>query len=307
MASFCYNTHFNLQSLYTVPALDVYNIIFYSKVPKMKIVKTIEELQTARAALQGSVGFVPTMGALHNGHLSLMQTSIAENDHTIVSIFVNPTQFLAGEDFEKYPKKEQADIKICELAGVAILFMPTPEIMYSTMEPTILAPSSKAYVLEGLARPGHFDGVLRVVLKLFHLAKPTRAYFGKKDAQQLYLIQNMVKSLFLDIDIIPCEIVREDDGLALSSRNVYLNPQERKDALLLCQSLKVATHAIIGGERDIATIKAEMLQTLLPLHVEYVEILNRDFDTIKTIEISNSIILVCAKVGTTRLIDNLWI
>lgn len=273
----------------------------------MKIVKTIEELSGARRELQGSIGFVPTMGALHNGHLSLMQQSIAENEHTIVSIFVNPTQFLEGEDFSKYPQRTQADIKICELVGVSILFMPTPEIMYSHMEPTILAPSAKAYILEGLARPGHFDGVLRVVLKLFHLTKPNRAYFGKKDAQQLYLLQNMVKSLFLDLEIVPCEIVREDDGLALSSRNAYLDTMQRKEALLLCESLKVATHAVIAGERDIATIKAEMLQTLKPLHVEYVEILNRDFDTISTIEIGNSIILVCAKVGTTRLIDNLWI
>jgi pantoate--beta-alanine ligase len=273
----------------------------------MKIVKTIEELSKARKELQGTVGFVPTMGALHNGHLSLMQKSITENDHTIVSVFVNPTQFLEGEDFHKYPQRTQADIKICELAGVSILFMPTADMMYSKMEPTILAPSSKAYILEGLARPGHFDGVLRVVLKLFNLTKPTRAYFGKKDAQQLYLLQNMVASFFLDLEIVPCEIVREDDGLALSSRNVYLSSQERQDALLLCESLKVATHAVISGERDIAKIKTEMLHTLKPLHVEYVEILNRDFDTISTIEIGNSIILVCAKVGTTRLIDNLWI
>lgn len=283
------------------------NIIFYSKVPKMKIVKTIEELSKARKELHGSIGFVPTMGALHNGHLSLMQKSIAENDHTIVSVFVNPTQFLEGEDFHKYPQRTQADIKICELAGVSILFMPTADMMYSKMEPTILAPSSKAYILEGLARPGHFDGVLRVVLKLFNLTKPTRAYFGKKDAQQLYLLQNMVASFFLDLEIVPCEIVREDDGLALSSRNVYLSTKERQDALLLCESLKVATHAVISGERDIVKIKTEMLHTLKPLHVEYVEILNRDFDTISTIEIGNSIILVCAKVGTTRLIDNLWI
>lgn len=283
------------------------NIIFYSKVPKMKIVKTIEELSKARKELHGSIGFVPTMGALHNGHLSLMQKSIAENDHTIVSVFVNPTQFLEGEDFHKYPQRTQADIKICELAGVSILFMPTADMMYSKMEPTILAPSSKAYILEGLARPGHFDGVLRVVLKLFNLTKPTRAYFGKKDAQQLYLLQNMVASFFLDLEIVPCEIVREDDGLALSSRNVYLSAKERQDALLLCESLKVATHAVISGERDIVKIKTEMLHTLKPLHVEYVEILNRDFDTISIIEIGNSIILVCAKVGTTRLIDNLWI
>ena len=273
----------------------------------MKILKTIQELQLARKELQGSVGLVPTMGALHRGHLSLIQQSVLENDHTIVSIFVNPTQFLEGEDFDKYPKKEEADLKICELAGVQIVFMPDISQMYTPFEPTILAPSSKAYILEGLARPGHFDGVLRVVLKLFHLTQPHRAYFGKKDAQQLYLIQNMVKSLFMDIIITPCEIIREDDGLALSSRNVYLSPKEREEALLISKSLKVATRLIMAGERDIETIQHAMHQTLLPLNTEYVQILNRDFDTISHLEIGNSLILVCAKVGTTRLIDNLWI
>jgi len=273
----------------------------------MKIVKTIEELKSARSELQGSVGFVPTMGALHHGHVSLIQQSLRDNDHTIVSIFVNPTQFLAGEDLDKYPKKPEADSKICELAGVAILFMPDANMMYNALEPTVLAPSSKAYILEGLARPGHFDGVLRVVLKLFNLTQPTRAYFGKKDAQQLYLIQNMVKSLFLPVEIVPCEIIREDDGLALSSRNAYLSQTDKEKALLLSKSLKVATRQVIAGERNIALIKTEMLHTLEPLHVEYVEILNRDFDTMENVEIGNSIILVCAKVGTTRLIDNLWI
>lgn len=273
----------------------------------MKIVKTIPELQKARKELHGSVGFVPTMGALHHGHVSLIQKSLSENEHTIVSIFVNPTQFLAHEDLSKYPRKPEADIKICELAGVAILFMPDVATIYSPLEPTLLAPSSKAYILEGFSRPGHFDGVLRVVLKLFHLTRPTRAYFGKKDAQQLYLIQNMVKTLFLDLEIIPCEIVREDDGLALSSRNVYLNHEQRKEALLLSKSLKIATRCVMAGGREVAPIKAEMLSTMSALHVEYVEILNRDFDTISSIEIGNSIILVCAKVGTTRLIDNLWI
>jgi len=273
----------------------------------MKIVKTIEELQAARAALKGSVGLVPTMGALHNGHLSLIQESTTHNDHTIVSIFVNPTQFLPGEDLAKYPKKPEADIKICEFAGVSILFMPEPSSMYQAIEPTLLAPNSKAYILEGLARPGHFNGVLRIVLKLFNLAQPTHAYFGKKDAQQLYLIQNMVRSFFLPLDIVPCEIIREDDGLALSSRNMYLSPSQRQQALLLCDSLKVATRLLIQGKRSIEAIQAEMLNTLTPLHVEYVEILNRDFDTIPAVEIGNSIILVCARVGETRLIDNLWI
>ncbi len=273
----------------------------------MKIAKSIEEFYQARKELEGSVGFVPTMGALHHGHVSLIQKSLRENEHTIVSIFVNPTQFLEGEDFSTYPKKIEADLKICELAGVTVVFLPEASTMYASLEPTLQAPSAKAYSLEGLARPGHFDGVLRIVLKLFNLSKPTRAYFGKKDAQQLYLINNMVKTLFLDLDIVPCEIIREDDGLALSSRNVYLNPTQRQEALLLSKSLKVATRRIMAGQRDIEVLKTEMLEVLSPLHVEYVEILNRDFDTIPTIEIGHSIILVCAKVGTTRLIDNLWI
>ncbi len=273
----------------------------------MKIVKTIQELKQARAQLQGCVGFVPTMGALHHGHVSLIQKSLSENDHTIVSIFVNPTQFLPGEDLSNYPRKPEADIKICELAGVSLLFMPESDVMYAPLEPSITAPALKGYILEGFSRPGHFDGVLRVVLKLFHLAKPTRAYFGKKDAQQLYLIQNMVETLFLDLDIVPCEIVREEDGLALSSRNVYLTATQRQDALLLSKSLKVATRQVMAGERAVEPIKTEMHTVLKSLHVEYVEILNRDFDTISHIEIGHTLILVCAKVGTTRLIDNLWI
>ncbi len=273
----------------------------------MKIARTIHELQIAKKELHGTIGFVPTMGALHHGHVSLIKKSLSENDHTIVSIFVNPTQFLEGEDFHKYPKKEEADLKICELAGVDIVFMPDISHMYFPLEPTVLAPSSKSYILEGLSRPGHFDGVLRVVLKLFHLTKPNRAYFGKKDAQQLYLIQNMVKALFLDISIVPCEIVREEDGLALSSRNIYLSTKEREEALLLSKSLHMATRLIMEKERNVEFIKTQMHLVLSPLKVEYVEIVNRDFDTIPSIEIGNSLILVCAKVGTTRLIDNLWI
>ncbi len=273
----------------------------------MKIVKTISELQMARNELQGSVGFVPTMGALHNGHLSLIQKSVEENANTIVSIFVNPTQFLPNEDLDKYPKKELADIRICELAGVSILFMPSVNEMYSPLEPSILAPQTKAYILEGLARPKHFDGVLRVVLKLFNLTKPNHAYFGKKDAQQLYLVQNMVNSLFLDIEIVPCDIVRENDGLALSSRNAYLNEKERKEAVLLCDALKNTSYALMRGERDIEVLKSGMHEILKPLKVEYIEILRRDFEAIESLEIGNSIILICAKVGTTRLIDNLWI
>ena len=281
--------------------------IFYNKVAKMKIFNNIKDMKEYRESLKGSVGFVPTMGALHNGHLSLIKNSVQNNDHTIVSIYVNPTQFLPGEDLEKYPRREAADIKICELAKVDAVFMPTTYEIQNNIEPKILAPSQKAYILEGLKRPGHFDGVLQIVLKLFNIIDPLRAYFGKKDAQQLYLIQNMVHSLFLDIEIIPCEIVRDSDGLALSSRNVYLSKEERKDALKISKALKMASKAMMKNEFKSTVIKSIMKETMEGLKIEYIEIVDRDFNKIDKIELKNSIILLAAKVGTTRLIDNLWV
>ena len=273
----------------------------------MKIYKTPQEMITHRKTFTSTVGFVPTMGALHEGHIALIKQSIAENDHTIVSIFVNPTQFLEGEDLDSYPSKVEADLKICELAGVDAVFLPTSETMYEADELRISAPKIKGFILEGAKRPGHFDGVLQVVLKLFHITSPTRAYFGKKDAQQLFMIENMVKHLFLPIMIVPCEIVREGDGLALSSRNVYLSHEERMIALSLSKSLKRATKVIIEGERDCATIKAMMEEVLSATSLEYVQIVDREFNLLKTVEIGNTILLVAARVGTTRLIDNMWV
>ena len=202
----------------------------------MKIIRTIEELQNIRKTITSSVGFVPTMGALHDGHISLIKKAREENEIVIVSIFVNPTQFLPGEDLDAYPRKDEADKKICEMCKVDYLFMPEISTMYGKEEVLIKAPN-KSYMLEGEARPGHFDGVLLVVLKLFGLTQPTNAYFGKKDAQQLSLITQMVKDLFLPINVVACDIVRENDGLAMSSRNVYLDQTQRKDALLLSKSL----------------------------------------------------------------------
>ena len=273
----------------------------------MLVVSSPQELMERRASLQGSVGFVPTMGALHKGHLALIERSVKENDHTVVSIFVNPTQFLPGEDFEKYPRKYEADKKICELAGVDLLFMPTKEAVYDEDEVLIKAPKIKGYILEGHFRPGHFDGVLQIVNKLFHIVKPTRAYFGKKDAQQLYLIQKMVKNFFWDIEVVPCDIVREPDGLALSSRNVYLNQEERTKALLLSKSLKRAAKMVQEGIMDAKIIKERMLKILAPLKVEYVEIVDRNFEPLDEVEVGNTIILVAAYSGQTRLIDNIWI
>ncbi|MDR2081306.1 MAG: pantoate--beta-alanine ligase [Campylobacteraceae bacterium] len=273
----------------------------------MKIVSTIKELKALREELKGSVGLVPTMGAMHNGHLSLIRQARIQNDAVIVSSFVNPTQFLPNEDYEKYPRREEADIKICTIAGVDILFTPACEEIYTDIEPEILAPRNLSYILEGGSRPGHFDGVLRVVLKLFNLARPTNAYFGKKDAQQLYLIQNMVKTLFLNINIIPCDIVRESDGLALSSRNVFLSAKEKEQALSLSIALKNASQAIMKGERDAKNIELIMLESLKDLRVDYAKALSRDFEVKEKITVKETILLIAAYVGNTRLIDNLWI
>jgi pantoate--beta-alanine ligase len=273
----------------------------------MKIIKTINELQQYRQTISSSVGFVPTMGALHDGHISLIKHSLEQNNITIVSIFVNPTQFLANEDLDKYPRKDQADIKICELLGVDILFMPDINTIYTTDEVTIKAPKLKGYILEGYNRAGHFDGVLQIVLKLFNLTKPTKAYFGKKDAQQLALINQMVKDFYIDIDICECEIIREESGLALSSRNVYLTKQQKKDALKISASLKVATNMIQSGIFDTKQIIKEMEKTMDTIDIQYIAILSRDLTPIQTLEIKNSIILVAAKIADTRLIDNIWI
>lgn len=264
-------------------------------------------LQTYSKEAQGSVGFVPTMGALHEGHITLIKQSIKENNKTIVSIFVNPTQFLEGEDLEAYPRKIEADLKICELAGVDAVFLPNINDMYEKEELTITAPKIKGFVLEGYNRPGHFDGVLQVVLKLLNITKPTRAYFGKKDAQQLFMIQNMVKHLFLDVEIVPCEIIREADGLALSSRNVYLSTKEREHALTLSKALKRATKMVMNKTVDTQTIKNEIQDILKETEIEYIEIVDREFNLLHKVEIGNTIILVAAFVGETRLIDNMWI
>jgi len=274
----------------------------------MIIARTVTELREARKALSGSVGFVPTMGALHEGHLSLIRRAGEENDALIVSIFVNPTQFLEGEDLDAYPRRDEADIKICELAKVDILFMPTIDQMYETDELCIGAPALRGYVLEGAKRPGHFDGMLQVVMKLLNLTRATRAYFGKKDAQQLALIMQMVRNYFMEVEIIPCEIVRDSKGLALSSRNTYLSEEEKQRALCLSQSLKKATEMVMAGEKNSQVITEAMMEILSDAdRVEYVAIVNRAFELLGEVEIGNTIILVAAWVGRPRLIDNLWI
>jgi len=274
----------------------------------MIVARDISEFRRARALLGASVGFVPTMGALHTGHSSLIQQAKAHNEATIVSIFVNPTQFLEGEDWDAYPRQEMHDLAMCQSLGVDIVFMPTIEAMYGNDELAIMAPCKAGYVLEGATRPGHFGGMLQIVMKLLNLAHPTRAYFGKKDAQQLALIIKMVKEYFMNVEIVPCEIVRDENGLALSSRNAYLDATQKHQALALSQSLHRASSLIEQNQLDCAILKEQILEILQGVdRVDYTEIVNRNFEVIETIEANNTIILVAAHIGTTRLIDNLWV
>ncbi len=270
----------------------------------MIIARTVKELRDVLDHVSGTIGFVPTMGALHSGHRTLIEKARTDNDCVVVSIYVNPTQFLAGEDLSKYPRKEEADFKICELCGVDVLFY--PESMYEADEVSVCAPSIRGYILEGASRPGHFDGMLTVVMKLLNAVRATRAYFGKKDAQQLALITQMVRNFYMDIEIVPMDTVREKDGLALSSRNVYLDESQRKEALKLSAALKEATKMVMQGNHKSREIERAMQRVLEPLDVEYVAIVNREFESIPEVIIGNTIVLVAARVGTTRLIDNVW-
>ena len=269
----------------------------------MKVITNPYQLQ--KELKDKEVGFVPTMGALHEGHLSLIKKAREENKTVVVSIFVNPTQFLPGEDLDKYPKKFEADRKICELAGVDYIFAPNIQDMYDEDEVLIKAPKIRGYILEGHFRPGHFDGVLQIVLKLFNIVKPKKAYFGKKDAQQLSLIKQMVKNLFLDIEIIECKTIREKSGLALSSRNVYLNEEEKQKALSISKALKLAAKLSVT-QKDCEIIKKEMLK-VLEIDVQYIAFVDKEFNYIDKIQPKNTIILIAGFVGNTRLIDNIQI
>lgn len=276
----------------------------------MKISGKIDEVraQVKEWKNQGlSVALVPTMGYLHEGHKSLMERARKENDKVVVSIFVNPMQFGPNEDLESYPRDLDRDSKICEAAGVDLIFHPEVEEMYG--------PDFHAYVdmhtlpekLCGASRPVHFRGVQTVVSKLFHIIPADRAYFGQKDAQQLAIIRRMVMDLNFDIEIIGCPIIREEDGLAKSSRNTYLSEEERKQAVILNQSLEAAMDVINAGEKDAAKVKQIIIDKLhtCPLaKIDYVEVVS--FDTIQPIEKVEGAVLIAIAVyiGTTRLIDN---
>jgi len=240
----------------------------------LKIIKSIKELRTVLDGIQGKTGLVPTMGALHKGHLSLIERCVSENDFNIVSIFVNPTQFGPKEDFDKYPRTLEADVKMCEQAGVDVVFAPSSSEMYkNTMDTTLVCPPYAAVdKLCGKSRVGHFDGVATVVSKLFNITSCDRAYFGKKDAQQLFIIKKMVDDLNFNVEIISCDIVREEDGLAMSSRNTYLTSQNRTEALKLSKALKCVKDLYAKGENSVKALTDAALSVMRGLDVEYFEI-----------------------------------
>ncbi len=273
----------------------------------MKTISSTSKLKAYLGHENKTIGYVPTMGALHEGHIALIREARKNNEVVVVSIFINPTQFLAGEDLDRYPRRNEADKKICELAGVDLLFMPKADGLYFEDEVKIVAPNVRGYVLEGATRPGHFSGVLRVVMKLLNIVNPTNAYFGKKDAQQLNLIELMTKQYFMDVNIISVDTVRDADGLALSSRNAYLLKEQRQEALKIPKSLYGASKMVSQGIVNVAEIKEQMLKILEPLEIGYVAILSRKFEPIDEVVTGESIILIEALVGDIRLLDNIWL
>ncbi len=285
----------------------------------MKIISNVEELRREIKALkaekQGYIGLVPTMGALHKGHLSLIETCRAENEIVVVSVFVNPTQFGPNEDYDKYPRTFEADSKLCEKAGVDFLFAPSPKHIYSeyyfkNKETTLICPPYEVVnKLCGKSRPGHFDGVCTIVAKLFNITKCDRAYFGKKDAQQLFIIKNMVRDLNFDIDIIGCSIIREEDNLAMSSRNTYLNDEARSAALNISKALFKVKELREKAINESATLIDTALTIMQNLEVEYTEIVSLEtFENIDIID-EKALMLIAAKVNVNgskvRLIDNI--
>lgn len=258
------------------------------------------------------IGFVPTMGALHDGHASLIRASAAQNDHTIVSIFVNPTQFGPGEDLDKYPRTFEADREICLKAGASHIFFPTSDQMYPEGKDKYelqMGLRTMDKIMDGAKRPGHFNGVLQVVAKLFNIVQPHRAYFGLKDFQQLTILKAMTRELFFPIEIVPCAIIREPDGLAMSSRNRYLNEEERKQSLFLSRALKLAKEAAQEGT-PVAELEALVAGTLADyplIRFEYFEVRSGiDLSAPTHIHAADEPRgLIAAFCGKTRLIDNM--
>lgn len=276
----------------------------------MKIVETIAEVRAQVQAWRKeglSVGLVPTMGYLHEGHQSLIDRAVADNDRVVVSVFVNPMQFGVGEDLESYPRDMDRDAAICEKAGASLIFHPEPSEMYPKDFSSFVDMSTLTGGLCGKSRPIHFRGVCTVVSKLFNIVTPDRAYFGQKDAQQLAVIRHMVSDLSYGIEIVGCPIVREEDGLAKSSRNTYLNPEERQAALVLSRSLAAGRKLLENGETSAERIRQEItrqIQTEALAKIDYVEVV--DWRNLEPVEVINGPVLVAIAVyiGKTRLIDN---
>jgi pantoate--beta-alanine ligase len=273
----------------------------------MLTVISLSDLRQARLSFPGRVGLVPTMGYLHEGHLSLVRRAREECDHVAVSIFVNPAQFGPKEDLSKYPRDLERDLSLLEPLGVDLVWTPTPEIVYPPGYQTWVEVEALTRRLEGAMRPGHFRGVTTVVAKLFNAVQPQRAYFGQKDAQQAAVIRQMARDLNFPLEVVICPIVREPDGLAMSSRNVYLDPDQRKAATVLSRALRTAQEAYEDGVRDAENLRRIMKDVLAsePLaDVQYVSC--ADYDTLKELdEIKGKALLSMAVyIGKTRLIDN---
>jgi pantoate--beta-alanine ligase len=273
----------------------------------MKTASTINQLRKLRGSLADPLGLVPTMGCLHDGHLSLVRQAKMECESVVVSIFVNPTQFSATEDLSSYPRDLDRDLELLKQEGVDLVWTPTAEEMYPPNFQTWVTVERLTSTLEGCSRSEHFRGVTTVVTKLFNAVLPRKAYFGQKDAQQSIVVRQMVKDLNMPIEIVVCPTVRETDGLAMSSRNSYLNHEERKAAVVLYRALTQAAHHFAEGERDSERIRQVMLEILTnePLaKIDYVSI--ADLETLDEIqgEIDKALLSMAVKIGTTRLIDN---
>jgi pantoate--beta-alanine ligase len=273
----------------------------------MKIVKTLDELRFARAQLPRPVGLVPTMGFLHAGHVSLVRQARTENKSVIATIFVNPTQFGEGEDLDTYPRDTEGDLAKFEEAGVDLVWMPTSEIMYPDGYQTTIAVSEVTQYLEGPNRPGHFEGVATVVAKLFNATQADRAYFGQKDAQQTVVIRRMVQDLNMPIEIVICPTTREADGLAMSSRNTYLTPEQREAAPVLYNALSKAKAAYEAGERSGDIIRGLMSDTINEsphAQLEYVSCAHPATLEELNLVAQDMLLSMAVRVGKPRLIDN---
>ena len=273
----------------------------------MMIVSGLDELRVARRLFDGTVGLVPTMGYLHEGHLSLVRRAKAECNHVVVSIFINPTQFGANEDLSKYPRNLERDLGLLEPLGVDLVWNPTPAIMYPTGYQTWVEVEEMTRPLEGAMRPTHFKGVTTIVAKLFNAVQPHKAYFGQKDAQQAAVIRQMVRDLNFPIEMVVCPTTREADGLAMSSRNKYLEGADRPAATILFRALSAAKSAYESGERNaekLRTLTKETLATEPRAQMQYVSC--ADYDTLEELDVvsGKTLLSMAVLIGKTRLIDN---